>query len=270
MKISVIIPTYKPQEYLWECLDSLVAQTLPKEDFEIIVVLNGCKEPYYQQIWQYINNHPEMNWRYLQIDKGGVSNARNRALDVAKGDYVTFIDDDDYVSDNYLQSLYEKAKDDLIVIACPYAFEDGSTKEVDYRVTEEYRRLATQGVQHSSKARKFFSGPCMKLIPMSFIQGRRFNPSFKVGEDSLFMFSISNKFKDVAFADDTVRYYRRYRPNSAITIKKSPWFLIHNAMRMIWEYFKLYFGHFGKYSLERFLFGILGAIKGAIVNMKIR
>ena len=53
MKISVIIPSYKPQEYLWQCLDSLCSQTFPKEDFELILVLNGCKEPYYEQIKAY-------------------------------------------------------------------------------------------------------------------------------------------------------------------------------------------------------------------------
>ena len=46
MKISVIIPTYKPQAYLWKCLDSMVAQTFPKEEFEVILVLNGCSEPW--------------------------------------------------------------------------------------------------------------------------------------------------------------------------------------------------------------------------------
>lgn len=50
MKISVIIPTYKPKAYLWECLDSLVAQTFAKKDFEVLLVLNGCLEPYRSEI----------------------------------------------------------------------------------------------------------------------------------------------------------------------------------------------------------------------------
>ncbi|MCF2604299.1 glycosyltransferase family 2 protein [Parabacteroides distasonis] len=54
MKIFVIIPTYKPQAYLWECLDSMVAQTFPKEEFEVILVLNGCTEPYKSDIERYI------------------------------------------------------------------------------------------------------------------------------------------------------------------------------------------------------------------------
>ena len=126
MKISVIIPTYKPQDYLWECLNSLVAQTFPKEDFEVILVLNGCCEPWKSNIQQYIDARMQgMNVNYIQTDEGGVSNARNIALDFAKGDYVTFIDDDDLISPTYLEELYEKAAPDTVSLCYPYAFNDG-------------------------------------------------------------------------------------------------------------------------------------------------
>ena len=50
MEISVIIPTFRPQDYLWECLDSLFSQTLPKDQYEVIVILNGEREPYHEMI----------------------------------------------------------------------------------------------------------------------------------------------------------------------------------------------------------------------------
>ena len=110
MKNSVVIPTYKPQSYLWDCLDSMVAQTLPKEDFELILVLNGCSEPWKSQIQEYLDSKMEgMNVKFFYTEQGGVSNARNMALDVAEGEYVTFIDDDDFISPRYLELLYEKA-----------------------------------------------------------------------------------------------------------------------------------------------------------------
>ena len=88
MKISVIIPTYKPLSYLWECLNSLIQQTYPKTDFEIILVLNGCCEPYKSDINHYIATSMQgVNINFIQIDEGGVSNARNIALDKAKGEY---------------------------------------------------------------------------------------------------------------------------------------------------------------------------------------
>ena len=124
MKISVIIPSFKPQGYLWQCLDSICNQTFSKGDFELILVLNGCKKPYDEQIKAYIENHTYVNWNYIQTDVPGVSNARNIALNVAKGEYVAFIDDDDYVSPSYLEELYKKASYDCVSLSHPSAFYD--------------------------------------------------------------------------------------------------------------------------------------------------
>lgn len=103
-KISVIIPTYKPKEYLWDCLESLERQTLPPNEFEIIIVLNGCNEPYYSQIKKHIES-TSLNINFIHTLLGGVSNARNLGLDAANGDYISFIDDDDYVSESFLEYL---------------------------------------------------------------------------------------------------------------------------------------------------------------------
>lgn len=54
MKISVIIPSYKPRDYLFECLDSLSCQTFPHDEFEVVLILNGCKEPYISTINSYL------------------------------------------------------------------------------------------------------------------------------------------------------------------------------------------------------------------------
>lgn len=199
MKITVIVPTYKPQAYLWECLDSIYNQTLKKSDYELVLVLNGCCEPYNSQIKDWMSEHKDLQVQYIQTDQGGVSNARNIALDNVKGEYVTFIDDDDLISPMYLEELYEKVAPDTVSLCYPYAFNDGERDtQLPYSITDAYDYC----IQHNcrsltSRVRKFFSGPCMKLIPMSFIQGRRYDVRFKNGEDSIFMFLISDKIHNV-------------------------------------------------------------------------
>ncbi|TYK37822.1 glycosyltransferase family 2 protein [Bacteroides pyogenes] len=248
MKISVIIPTYKPQAYLWECLDSLCKQTLAKMDFEVIIVLNGCCSPYDEIIKKYIIDHSEIYWNYLQIDQDGVSNARNLALEQARGEYIAFIDDDDYVSPEYLEELLVVVSEKTIAISKPIAFWD-STKQVrQYRITDEYNRYRGQGLVKASKVRKNFSGPCMKLIPMSFIQERRFNTRFKNGEDTLFMYLISDRFDDVIFASEKAIYYRRYRENSAVTIKRCFGNRLYNGFKLLVEMLKIYIPNFWKYD----------------------
>lgn len=270
MKISVIIPTYKPQDYLWECLNSLVAQTFPKEDFEVILVLNGCCEPWKSNIQQYIDARMQgMNVNYIQTDEGGVSNARNIALDCAKGDYVTFIDDDDFISPTYLEELYEIATPDTVSLCYPYAFNDGKIEEqLPYNITEAYNYCINyQCKSLTSRVRKFFSGPWMKLIPMSFIQGRRFDVRFKNGEDSLYMFLISDRIKKVVLTSPNAIYYRRVRMNSAVTTSRSFKNVFMNSYKLSREYTKIYFSQFGSYNHLFYATRILGSIK-AFVNYK--
>lgn len=263
MDISVIIPTYKPQSYIWECLDSLKNQTFAKERFEIILVLNGCRDPYFSHIQEYIKNNLQgYNVNFMQTDQGGVSNARNIALEVAKGEYLTFIDDDDYVSPCYLEKLYEAATPDIVSISNAEAFMDGDLRDnFSFTLNRVYKDRAPYGIQPLSMARKFFSGPCMKLIPKSFIHDKRFDIRFKNGEDCIFMFLISDKIKSVNFTSDNAIYYRRYRNNSAVTIKRSFLSKASNAFKMIWEYVKIYFSKPSDYNLVFFSTRVLGTLK---------
>ena len=87
MDISVIIPTHKPQRYIEVCLRSLDAQTLDKNRYEVLIILNGEKEPYYSTIQHLLDSY-ELNGRLLYTDVAGVSNARNIGLDNAEGNYI--------------------------------------------------------------------------------------------------------------------------------------------------------------------------------------
>lgn len=263
MKISVIVPTYRPQGYLWECLDSVYNQTFAKLDYELVLVLNGCDEPFHSQIEDWLDNHSDLQVQFFQTDEGGVSNARNIALDNAKGEYITFIDDDDLISPSYLQELYDNAAPDTVSLCYPYAFNDGHIeKQLPYSITKAYDYICKHKCKKlSSMVRKYFSGPCMKLIPMSFIHGRRFDVRFRNGEDSLFMFLISDKIKKIAFTSKDATYYRRYRDNSAYTRGKTKREIISNKMSMIKAYISIYLKNPQKYSLFFFITRLLGTLR---------
>lgn len=267
MKISVIIPTYKPQAYLWECLDSLVAQTFPKEEFEVILVLNGCTEPWKSQIQKYIDSKMQcMNVKFIHTEQGGVSNARNIALDLAKGEYITFIDDDDFVSPKYFDLLYEKAKADVIPLCYPLSFVDGTKDYVPYYITTQYKEGAEKF--DFVKARRFFAGPVYKLINKDVIGNRRFNTKFRNGEDSLFMFLISDKFKYVSFTNKDAVYYRRLRNNSATTNRRTRVKIVLNELKRDWVLTKTYFSNPLKYRLIFYITNILGSIHSMIAPIK--
>lgn len=263
MKISVIVPTYKPQEYIWDCLNSIKNQTFSKDDFELILVLNGCKEPYYSQIKEYIaRNFVGYNINFIQTDQGGVSNARNIALDMAQGEYITFIDDDDYISPQYLEKLYLAASPDTVSMCYPYKFNDGCMEQISYVITDAYN----SNYKHRENLtintmRKFFQGPCMKLIHRNIINDRHFNINFKNGEDSLFMFLISNNIQNITLTDKTAIYYRRVRNLSATTRPRNKNERIINSIKLISEYFLIYIKSPFKYNFIFFITRILGSIK---------
>lgn len=260
MKISVIVPTYKPQKYLRECLDSLCQQSLAKDAFEVIVVLNGDKEPYNRDILSYIHNHTDLNIQYIQTDVRGVSHARNLALDVATGEYIAFIDDDDYVSPNYLEELLAKASLETVSLAYPVAFQDGSNEQVGYILNEEYLRWSKYGKQYYLQPRKYFSGPCMKLLHRDIVGDRRFDTRFANGEDSLFMFLLSDKMKWVDFTSQEAVYYRRIRENSAYTRRKTFKEECINCWKMFKVYTKYYFSDIRNYSFRRYTIAVLGLL----------
>lgn len=260
MYISVIVPTYKPGEYIWECLDSLERQTLSKAHFEVIIVLNGCNEPYYTQLKDYISRS-QVQYNFIHIEEGGVSNARNIALDTAKGEYITFIDDDDFVSPSYLEELYENSSCDTMALCYPYAFNDGDMTQRPYRITAQYEKRVQYGVQAYWKNRKFFSGPCMKLIRKKYIKDRRFDCRFKNGEDCLFMFLISDEFKWTKFTSRDAIYYRRVRNNSANFRKRTLCDKIGNSIKLMLAYIKIYIFNLNKYNFCFFSTRVLGAIK---------
>lgn len=263
MKISVIIPTYKPQDYLWECLDSMVIQTFPKGEFEVILVLNGCTEPYKSAIEKYIAEKMNgMSVNFIHTEVGGVSNARNLALDQVKGEFVTFIDDDDFVSPRYLDLLYDKADAETISVCYPYAFNDGDMTQINYQISKIYDKQSISGHQFYTSSRKYFSGPCMKLIPMSFIQDRRFDTRFSNGEDSLFMFLISDRFKYVNYTSKDAIYYRRYRTGSAVTSKRKKMDIIQNGIRLFLATTRIWINSPFKYNFRFYLTRCLGFING--------
>ena len=262
--ISVIIPTYKPSEYIWKCLDSLVSQNLPKDSFEVIIVLNGCNEPYHSAIRQYIEKSAiGTNISVLQTDQGGVSNARNIALDKAQGEYIAFIDDDDWVSNSYLELLLKASMgSNCVVESNVLDYDETHSAYTDDYLTSVYKKLSS-GPRDLSvlAARRFFSSSCCKLIPRESIGTARFNQDFKVGEDALFMAKISKDIQHVRLSAPEAIYYRRLRTNSASRSSVSSISRIKNTLSLYRQYIKIYLSSPSKYSLPFFITRLMAVTK---------
>lgn len=124
IKVSVIVPVYNVEKYLRKCLDSIINQTL--KDIEIIVVNDGTKDNSQDIIDEYTKKYKNIKG-YIK-ENGGLSSARNYGIKRAVGEYISFIDSDDYIKDDMLEKMYNKAKkDDLDIVVCDSIeiYEDG-------------------------------------------------------------------------------------------------------------------------------------------------
>lgn len=125
-KVSIIIPVYGVEKYISKCLESLVNQTL--NDIEIIVVNDGTKDNSQKIIDKYVKKYPDKVKSFIK-ENGGQGSARNYGLKQANGDYIGYVDSDDYVELEMYEKLYNKAiSDNLDIAICG-----------NYNVSEDYK-----------------------------------------------------------------------------------------------------------------------------------
>lgn len=119
MKLSIIVPVYNVADYLAKCLDSLLAQDLPQNEYEIIVVNDGSTDNSADIAQQYADDYANIS--LVNQANQGLSGARNTGIKCAKGDYIQFVDSDDYLEDNVLGGLMKQVYEgDLDVLRFKY------------------------------------------------------------------------------------------------------------------------------------------------------
>ena len=102
MKFSIIVPVYNVEKYLEKCLESILNQTF--KDFEAIIVNDGSTDNSQEIIDKYVNKDQKI-FKSFKKENGGLSDARNFGIERAKGEYIVFLDSDDYIDENLLNTL---------------------------------------------------------------------------------------------------------------------------------------------------------------------
>ncbi len=260
MEISVIIPTYRPDNYIYECLDSVFRQTLDESRYEIIVVLNGDSEPYRSNILRYASL-VRRNVTLLYTSVAGVSNARNMGIDAASGRYICFVDDDDILSPGYLEGLYATATSDTVVVSDVRCFETNTTCTSRDYLSDAYERLMRKGESVGPYYAKELICVCWcKMIPVGTIADRRFPVGFNNGEDMLFMSAISDRIGRVRCAVTSAVYYRRLRSGSLSRTSYSLGYETILFFKATAFLVKTYIKHPTRYSFRLFANGILAML----------
>ena len=233
--ISVIIPTYKGENYISILLDSLQKQILSPELFELIFVINGPLDSTPQILKKFIDENKDFNIiiAYSSIPSAG--NARNIGIKIAKHEYITFLDDDDFITANYLDSLYKYSKPNRVVMA--NFIDKDETGEIleSYVVPYNEKR---HGVIKNAPL-DFISLSLVtvaKLLPTYAVKQVEFNPKLKNGIDVSYFGRFFPKFNfEFYFIDkkECVSYIRFKRSNSISRQKVSYEFNVLDRLKVL-------------------------------------
>lgn len=196
-KVSIIVPFYNVEGYIEKCLETLINQTL--KDIEIILVNDGSKDRSINIVKKFLQRYPE-KIVYLEKENGGLSDARNFGIPYAKGEYIAFVDSDDYVEKDMYENMYELAKkDNSDMVECNFYWEYPDKKKED--VGKEYQA-------NNEMLEKIRVVAWNKLIKREIIQNAniQFPKGFRY-EDVEFTYKLIPFIKKVSFCKKPLVHY---------------------------------------------------------------
>lgn len=209
-KISIIVPIYKVEKYIARCIDSILAQTY--KDFELILVDDGSPDGSGAICDKYAMQDTRI--RVVHKENGGASSARNMGLELAVGNRVTFVDGDDEIMPDFLETamLYDE---DVVSFAME-RLEYGSLRKVTNTdnipspSTFCSRESIVEAVYLTKNRR--FNSPCATVWKKDVITNYRYNPKLKICEDSLFIMQCVCNVQSLRTLSQVA--YRYYLPQN--------------------------------------------------------
>lgn len=254
--LSFIVPVYNVEKYLEECLDSLLEQDIPHEEYEIVCVNDGSTDGSLDILRRYEEKFS--NICVIDQENSGVCVARNTGMDAAQGEYIWFVDSDDRIHSNILAVLRKKLTEQLcdrLVIGC-YQFEDVHIVDLEQQNLPVNTSWKDSVVWRSLFKRDFLNGN--KL---------RFYPGLVFGEDALFMFECFWHEPEVVELEWPVYYHRvvmgSASNNTSVEFEaKRRWSTLREA-QVLQKYYESGNGKYPKETANRlmiFLWGVLGEL----------
>lgn len=219
--ISVIVPVYNTEKFVGRCINSIIVQTY--KFIEIILINDGSTD----QSGNICDEFAKKDKRITVIHKknGGVSTARNVGISIAKGEFVTFVDSDDYIEPQMLERLISLCcKENVDIAACSL-----KKIELDGTIHTNYNSGSIHIIEKCSAIKAFFVqglikelfyGPFAKIFRRDLLKALRFDETLRMGEDILFNFQCIENSLTIGVLEECLYHYI-VRENSAMTSKFS-------------------------------------------------
>lgn len=210
IKVSIIIPVYNVEKYIEECMESVVNQTL--EEIEIIIVNDGTQDNSMKKIERFLSDE-----RITIVNKknGGVSSARNTGMEIAKGEYISFVDPDDFIELTMIEDLYKDAEDADIIFSDFILYDNLSKckrREINYEKKTKIGSMiwTNQLLKFKCVTSKLYKRSFLKENHILFIEKI-------ITEDVPFNFTAFITSNNVKYINKFHYYYRQNRNGSTTT-----------------------------------------------------
>ncbi|WP_295198950.1 glycosyltransferase [Ruminococcus sp.] len=215
IKISLIVPCYNIRKYLPRCIESILAQTY--KNLEIILISDGSTDGTDEVIREYAKKDSRIITIFKQ--NSGVSDTRNRGLDIATGDYIGFVDGDDYIEPEMYETLLKNAIENNADIShCGYQMVFPSRVDYYYNTGKKVIQDNKKGIRDIIVGDYVEPSPCIKIYRKNIVNNLRMPINIKINEDVLFNFyAFVNSKKSVY--EDLPFYHYILRKGSAATSK---------------------------------------------------
>jgi len=219
IKISIIIPVYNVEKYLERCIKSVLSQSL--RDIEIFLIDDGSAD----KSWEIIQKFSKKDKRIVAIQQNnaGAAIARNRGLELAKGEYIGFVDSDDYVDRDYFEELYKTAVKRKADITRAYVKSEIETSE-DYQIdhsAEGYDNYYNVTLVNKALENKLnlTSSNWLAIYKRTMLEKNkiRFMPDIRTGQDNIFNLHVSYFANRVEFVESPTYYHMNRRDGSLMT-----------------------------------------------------
>lgn len=239
-KVSVIIPVYNCAEYLEDCTKSLFRQTMSPDDFEIIFVNDGSKDDGGKICASLAKKHG--NIVFIDKENGGVSSARNRGIEEARGKYFVFLDADDTLSENTLKTLYEffeKHYDETDLVTYKIIpHRDGKRLPMHYR----YKILEESGVYDLNDGDNcYIAQSTMNICVKNRGKGNNilFDTNLRFHEDQKYVFTNLKEKLTIGYCSEPEYWYLRRAGGATGSIGKA-YYIFEDTMALWESFFNLY------------------------------
>lgn len=200
--VSILVPVYNVQEYLTDCLDSILSQTY--NNLQIVLIDDGSKDNSLKICIDYALRDSRIE--VYHQENQGVASTRNNLLEKVKGDYVLFVDADDWIELDMVEYLLDLAiehKADIVM--CGLIKDNDNPTLGEIKILELNR---TSSIRDFLRHQYFNGSLANKLIRASLVKGVNFKPYVSYGEDALFCWSILQSVTNVVVTNNMLYHYR--------------------------------------------------------------